>query len=405
MEKHLATGLDEALKQIALRVFPLDAETIDLSDSVDRVAAVEMFARIDSPSVDASLKDGYAVVSRDVAAATLESPVRLRLTGCAAAGGEQNSPVAAGTTVQVLTGAKIPEGADSVVSSEFATPETEYVRFVNNAEAGRNILPRGADVTAGTSLVAPGSRLSPGMVGLLAAAGHSRVEVFRSPSVGIVATGDEIVAPGLPLPEGKLYASNITALGAWCRRFKMETRMAIIRDDPGEILHTLTTMAGAVDAIITSGGAWTSDRDLVAGILTKMGWEQVFHRIRIGPGKAVGFGMLSGKPVFILPGGPPSNLMAFLQIALPGLMRLGGSRRPGLPETMVRLASELKGSHANWTQFIFGTIETKQDLPVFHSLLNESRLRSMAKAEAIVCIPEGRTVLAAGSVAPAQIMS
>jgi len=405
MEKHLATGLDEALKQIVKQVFPLDTETIDLSDSVDRVAAGIMFAKIDSPSVHASLKDGYAVVSRDVAEATPNNPVRLRLTGCATAGDERDPRVTSGTTVQVLTGAKIPAGADAVVSSEFAMPETEHVRFVNHAEAGRNILPRGADVTAGTSLVAPGSRLSPGMVGLLAAAGHSRVKVFHSPTVGIVATGDEIVAPGLPLPEGKLYASNITALGAWCRRFKMDVRMAVIRDDPEEILHTLTTMSGYADAIITSGGAWTSDRDLVARILSKMGWEQVFHRIRIGPGKAVGFGMLSGKPVFILPGGPPSNLMAFLQIALPGLMRLAGSRRPGLPETMVRLDSELTGSHSDWTQFIFGTIETKQDLPVFHSLRNESRLRSMAEAEAIVCIPEGRSILAAGSVVPAQIIS
>ncbi len=405
MEKHLAIGLHEALELTLDRVSSLGTEVIDLADAVDRVAASELFAKIDSPSVDASMKDGYAVISKDVAIASPLKPVRLKLVGCAAAGGRQDLRVEDGTTVQVLTGAKVPTGANAVVSSEFASPETEHVLFEIDAAPGRNILLRGSDVMSGKSLIKPGRRLTPGMVGLMAAAGHSRVEVFRSPSVAIIATGDEIVAPGQPLPEGKLYASNITALGAWCRRYKMDVRMAIVKDDPGEIFEILTAVLDDVDAIITSGGAWTSDRDMVAQILAQLGWEEIFHRIRIGPGKAVGFGLLLGKPVFVLPGGPPSNLMGFLQIAMPGLMRLAGHYQPGLPEIMVRLSADLRGSHANWTQFIFGKIEMNHELPTFCSLRNESRLHAMAEADAIVTIPEGQTVLAAGSVVPAQLMS
>jgi molybdopterin molybdotransferase len=143
---------------------------------------------------------------------------------------------------------------------------------------------------------------------------------------------------------------------------------------------------------------------MVAKILAALGWTQVFHRIRIGPGKAVGFGLLAGKPVFILPGGPPSNLMGFLQIALPGLLRLAGQRAPGLPLTTVRLALELVGAHADWTQFIFGRLAPLEDRPLFHPLRGASRLGAMAEAEAVVAIPEGQTRLPAGSPAPAQLL-
>jgi molybdopterin molybdotransferase len=404
MEKRLNTGLKEALELTLERISPLESETIDLFESVDRVTAEELFARIDSPSVDASLKDGYAVLSREVAHATPDSPVRLKLSGCAAAGGRQSFRVEPATTVQVLTGAKIPDGADAVVAGEFAKPCNGHVLIENNAEPGRNILARGSDVTIGQSLVKTGCRLTPGMVGLLAAAGHSRITAVRAPVVAIIATGDEIVAPGQSLPAGKLYASNITMLGAWCRRYGMRVQMAIVKDEAEDIADAFKSAIEKVDTIITSGGAWTGDRDLVAHILERLGWDRVFHRIRIGPGKAVGFGLLAGKPVFILPGGPPSNLMGFLQIALPGIMRLAGHAYPGLPGVNVRLASDLRGMHLDWTQFIYGTIEMKDDYPLFHSLSNVSRLRSMAEAEAIVAIPEGKTVLSSGSVVSAQML-
>jgi molybdopterin molybdotransferase len=219
-----------------------------------------------------------------------------------------------------------------------------------------------------------------------------------------MATGDEVVAPGRPLPPGKLYASNLATLDAWCRRYRMTTETVITSDEPAEIRAVLETVLDRADALLTSGGAWTGDRDRVAAILTELGWEQVFHRIRIGPGKAVGFGMLTGKPVFILPGGPPSNLIGFLEIALPGLMRLSGNRNLGLPKSTVRLTTELVGADADWTQFIFGRIEEHDDHPLFVPLQGASRLGSMAGAEAIVAIPEGSTHLPAGSLVQAQLL-
>lgn len=404
MIRTLALGLEEALKMTLVRIGPLETETVELMDSVDRVIARDLHANVNSPSVDASMKDGYAVLSREVAAATFEHPVRLKKIGCVAAGGRNDLCVEPGTTIQVLTGAKIPPGADAVVSEEFTRVDGEDILIKIFAEPGRNILPRGSDVGSGKRIARRGQRLTPGMVGMLAASGHHRIPLVRNPRVAVIATGDEVVSPGQPLPEGKLYASNITTLGSWCRRYGMDINLHHVKDDPDEILNLLSRVGAESDAILTSGGAWTGDRDMVAKILAQMGWEQVFHRIRIGPGKAVGFGLLNDKPVFILPGGPPSNLMGFLQIALPGLLTLGGYRRPALPTASVRLSSELTGRFADWTQFVFGVIENGNELPVFRSLEGMSRLRSMAEAEAVAAIPEGKTVLPAGSVVSVQLL-
>lgn len=401
----LSIGLEEALALTLDNIHPLGShEIVNLAQSVDRVVYEDLFSSVDSPSVDASLKDGFAVISGEIAKATSQDPVNLRLIGSLAAGGREEITVVPGTAVRILTGAKIPRGADAVVSEEFVKPDGETIRVTTFAEPRRNILPRGSDVAAGQCIARKGRRLTPGLVGLLAASGHHQIPVATNPRVAIIATGDEVVAPGKPLGHGKLYASNMSTLAAWCRRYGMETRLDIVKDDADAIHEILSRMSRETDAIITSGGAWTGDRDMVAHILEKLGWQQIFHRIRIGPGKAVGFGLLKEKPIFILPGGPPSNLMGFLQIALPGLMKLAGHLSPGLPKATVRLASDLKGAYENWTQLIFGDLEMQPDLPLFHPLLSNSRLGSMADAKAVVAIVEGKTLLPEGSIVSAQLL-
>ena len=312
--------------------------------------------------------------------------------------------MARGTAVRVLTGAKVPPGANAVVSEEYTTIEEDGVMICIDAEPGRNILPKGTDVAVGRIVAEKGRLVTPGLAGIMAAAGHKHVTVVRSPLVAIIATGNEVVAPGQPLPEGKLYASNMTTLGGWCRRYGMQVHLDVVKDEPDAIYRVLGHQADTADAVVTSGGAWTSDRDLVAQVLERLGWKQAFHRIRIGPGKAVGFGLLKDKPVFILPGGPPSNLMGFLQIALPGLLKLAGHRWTGLPITNVRLAAELRGRYADWTQFLYGTLTKEGDVPTFHYIKDKSRLRSMAEAQAVVAIPEKETVLPAGKIVAAQLL-
>jgi molybdopterin molybdotransferase len=402
--KKLSLGIGEALSITLEHIRPLGVENIELAESTDRIASTDLFALVDSPTMDSSLKDGYAVVSHEVSDATPEKPVRLKLAGILAPGGKKEIVVKPGTTVRVLTGARIPAGADAVLTEEFAKQEDNEVLVMNFAESGRNILRQGRDVKSCSCIIKQGQHLSPGIVGLIAAAGHSTIPVFKNPTVAIIGTGDEIVIPGEPLADGKLYASNILTINTWCKRYKMKTLMTVVHDDFDTLTKTFKNLSSEADAVITSGGAWTGDRDMVAQVFECLGWQQYFHRIRIGPGKAVGFGMLDGKPVFILPGGPSSNLMGFLQIALPGLLALAGHANPSLPRVTARLGADLEGRQRDWTDFFFGRLGEEEGFPVFHPLKGSSRLRAIAEAEAIASIPEEQEYLLKGSVISVQLL-
>ncbi|NLD38203.1 MAG: molybdopterin molybdotransferase MoeA [Desulfatiglans sp.] len=397
-------GLNEALNLTLENLDHLDSESVDLTEAVGRVTSSDIYSLVDSPSVAASLKDGYAVVASDISHASILEPVILKLAGYRAAGSMENVHVTAGHAVRVMTGAAIPPGADAVVSEEFTKDEGEAVSVFNYAEKGRNILDRGTDVYKGQCVAKKGMPLSPTDIGQIAAGGHGKVSLVRNPVVAVVSTGDEVIAPGHPMSEGKVYASNMATLVAWCRRYGMMTHSIVVKDDAEEISAALESLYNIADVIITSGGAWTGDRDMVHKILGQLGWKFIFNRIRMGPGKAVGLGMRENKPAFVLPGGPPSNLTGFLQVTLPGLMKMAGYLNPGLPRRMVRLASDIRLRSIDWTQFIFGTLQANDGELIFHPLENESRLQSMAMAQCVVKVPEGIDFYNADTLVMAQIL-
>lgn len=407
MDDSLKLGLEEALQLLSRYIKPLPGEEVSLLDSADRILCQDIHALVDSPSVDASSKDGYAVVSEDIAHASETNIVTLHVTGTIHAGETQSMQAVPGSAIKILTGAELPAGATSVVAEEFTHLEGTQVQVTNTAEPGRNVLYRGSDIRKGAPMAHRGSRITPGLLGLIAAAGHSRVTVIRKPTVGIIATGDEVVAPGAPLPKGKLYASNITTLAAWCRRYGFTVHLEIVPDNVSAIEEAVSRLGAGADALITSGGAWTGDHDLVARVLVNLGGTKIFHRLRIGPGKATGLVMLSEKPVFILPGGPPSNLMGYLQIALPGLFQLAGLTVRPLPCCTVRLSRTLQTDFPDWTQFFYGRLGHTEgtDPPLFIPFIKKSRLRSMAEADAVVAIPEGEHILKENSLIPAQLLN
>jgi molybdopterin molybdotransferase len=394
MKETLTRYLD-ALQITLDSLAPLDSEVVAVTDTPGRVLARDLHARVDSPSVDASLKDGYAVRSSDVARAGADAPVRLRLVGFIPAGGTFEGEVVPGTAVRILTGARLPHGADAIVSEEFARAGGDWVQVTNDAEPGRNILPRGSDVRAGQLVLSAGSVLRPAQAGLLAAAGYSHAPVVRQPRVAIIATGDEVVAPGQALAEGKLFASNLVTLAACCSLYGMATDTRVVEDAAGPIRECLLAALAGSDAILTSGGAWSGERDLVVRLLDELGWHKLYHRVKIGPGKAVAFGLWQGKPVFCLPGGPPSNQVAFLQLALPGLLKLAGHPRPGLAKVSARLGERVQGQR-DWTQFVQGRLEAAGAEVIFQPLKLDSRLSAMAEATGVLAIPEGIEVIPRG---------
>ncbi len=404
MSEHDFISLSEARAQVAAEVPVLAPVRLPLAQLVGRVAAQEARARVASPSVTGATKDGYALRAREAAAASPERPVALRVVGAVAAGEQTAVAVEPGTTVQVTTGAPLPAGADAVVPWELTRRQGDTILVLAPTEPGRNLLPAGSDVSPGQVVARPGRVLTPAAVGLLAAAGLEELAVYPLPRVGLLATGREVVAPGRPLPRGAVYASNLVQTGAWLSLHGMEVLTRVTDDDAGRIRSAAAGLLADCDALLTSGGAWTSRRDLVVGTLKDLGLELAFRRVRMGPGKGVAFGLLGGKPVFCLPGGPPSHEMAFLQLALPGLLRMAGHREPGLPLVAARLEEPLRGQ-ADWTQLWRGGFRPAEEPgrpPWFRAHPLRDRLQSMAAAEGIVMLPEGREHIPAGEVVMVQ---
>jgi molybdopterin molybdotransferase len=399
-------GYREAFDLISSNVRTVGTEELTLDLSVGRIISEDLTARVSYPATDVSLKDGFAVKSEDVAAASPERPVRLEISGFVFAGSGFGGEVTPGCAVKICSGAPIPRGSDAVVSGEFCEEALDggvYVRA--DAERGRNVLPAGGEVRAGATIAGKGEALLPGGLGLAAAAGISRVSVFRMPRAAVVGVGDEVVAPGCRLDHGQLYASNIVTVGARLTSFGVSHDSSIVKDDAEEIKRELLGCLPRADVILTSGGAWGSERDLVVGVLRKLGWQELFHHVRMGPGKGIAFGLWEGKPVFCLPGGPASNEMAFLQLALPGILRMGGDTRHPLQTVSARLTENVKGRHPAWTEFKDATLSLDSTGNYTVRLYrNRSRLQAIARANSLVCIPEGTDALNSGEVLPVQIL-
>jgi len=394
---------EQALALTLGAVEPLPSEPVPLAELGGRVAAADVPARVDVPPADVSLKDGYAVQSADVRAATGACPVRLRLLGAAAAGRPFAGELPPGSAIRVLSGACIPPGADAVLAEEFARVDGDALLAVADAAAGRNVLARGTDVALSSVVIAKGTLLGPAQIGLVAAAGFTRLDVVRRPRVGLIAIGDEVVAPGGELREGQVYASNLVTLAAWCAHFGLQACMAVVGDESAAIERQLLEDWPSCDVILTCGGAWRGERDLIAGALARLGWRKLYHHVRLGPGKAAGFGLWREVPVFCLPGGPPSSQAAFLQLALPALLRLAGYRRPGLPTLVAELAEDLSGE-AGWTQVVEGLLAPTATGVSFQPRKARSRLQSMAGAQALAMIPEGTARIPRGAFLPVQLL-
>ncbi|MEJ2717130.1 MAG: molybdopterin molybdotransferase MoeA, partial [Deltaproteobacteria bacterium] len=300
-------GFDQAVDMAMSCVIPMASEMVSPALAAGRACAETLYAAVDSPSLDVSVKDGYAVVSADLTNASRNNPITLQIIDSVSAGGQSSAVVSRGKAIQVLSGAPIPVGADAVLAEEFAEPGNDVIRAVADAEPGRNILRQGIDVAAGETLVEAGRELTPSIIGRLVGGGISEVPVHQRPRVGLLGTGDEVLLPGSTPQAGKLFASNLALQQAWFSSRGIQAEARVAGDSMESLTRAVQEMLPESDVIITSGGAWKGNRDLIVTVLESLGWELKFHRVRMGPGKAVGMGLLEGKPVFCLPGGPPSN--------------------------------------------------------------------------------------------------
>jgi molybdopterin molybdotransferase len=333
----------EALRRMVDGVHRLSAEVRPLLDALGRVLAEDVISPVDLPPWDNSAMDGFAVRSGDVRGASASSPVTLRVVDDVPAGHFAARPAGPGEAIRIMTGAPVPEGADGVVRVEhtdggvaIGTAEGR-VAIRSDADAGRNVRPRGEDVRAGSTVLRAGHVLTPGALAVAAGAGRDSLPVIRRPRVAILASGDELVTVAdfdQVLAGRRIVSTNSYALAAQLAEAGMEAVvLGIARDTRASLREHLAAAAGC-DALITTAGISVGEHDHVVAALEELRTEVAFWRVRIRPGSAMAFGRvagLGGIPWFGLPGNPVSTMATFALFVRPALLRMAGHARVHLP--------------------------------------------------------------------------
>jgi molybdopterin molybdotransferase len=340
----------DALQGILAGVRPLEAEERPLMHALGSVLAEDVTSPVDLPPWDNSAMDGFAVRAADVLGASRDTPVTLSVVDDVPAGHFARHPLGRGQAIRIMTGAPVPDGADSVIrvehtdgGAEIGTPAGR-VTVLSDADAGRNVRSRGEDVDAGDVVLRADTVVRAAEIALAAAVGRAALRVVRRPVVAILASGDEMV----PVEEfeqvragRKIVNSNSYALAAQLAEAGFEPRLlGIARDTPESLREHLRRAAGC-DALITTAGISVGEHDHVVGALEAMDTEVDFWRVRIRPGSALAFGRvgaLGGIPWFGLPGNPVSTMVTFALFVRPALLRMAGHTRIHFPSMTVRLA-------------------------------------------------------------------
>ncbi len=326
----------EAFARTLAAAAPLPTESVPLAEAELRALAEDVVAQATLPPWDNSAMDGYAVRGEDVAEASPQRPVDLTVADVVHAGGDPELELPPGQAIRIMTGAPIPLGADTVIRVEDTDREAVAgtVRVLSDRDRGRHIRPAGQDMRAGTTLLGAGRAVTPGAIGVLAAAGRSTISVHRRPRVAILSTGDELrtaeryddVRAGRGVPE-----SNGPMLGAMVRAIGAEpVPLGIATDDEASLRSKIAAAADA-DVLVTVGGASMGEADLVKRVLDELAFELDFWRVRMRPGSPISFGWLpretGRQAVFGLPGNPSSAFVTFELFVRPFILRLAGHRR------------------------------------------------------------------------------
>lgn len=398
----------EALAIVLDAVAPLPPETCAAADALGRVLAEPVHAGRTLPPWDVSAMDGYALRAADVAAAPATLPVAFEV----AAGGDRARALAPGTAARIFTGAPLPPGADTVVRQEDTERAGDRVRIRVAPVAGTDVRPAGEDVRAGDLVLAPGTKLGPGQLGMLAALGRSVVAVHQRPRVAILSGGDELVEPDGDASGGRIVSSNSYSLAAQCREAGAEPLyLGIARDTPEHLEQRLRAGLTA-HVLVSSAGVSVGDHDYVRPVLEKLGCELVFWGVRIRPGFPLVFGRFGahdpagrGPLVFGLPGNPVSAMVTFEQFVRPALRRMAGQRAWFRPRIAATLAEPLRKA-AGRLHFVRVRLTREGGRVVATPTGNQSSgvLRSMALADGLLVFPAEARELAAGATVDVQVL-
>ncbi|WP_286238505.1 bifunctional molybdopterin-guanine dinucleotide biosynthesis adaptor protein MobB/molybdopterin molybdotransferase MoeA [Neptuniibacter halophilus] len=387
--------VDESIQRILSQVMAItDTERLALPAALDRVLAEDLISPINVPQQTNSAMDGYAVC-----AAGLNPQQPLHIVGSAYAGSAFNGILQAGEAVEIMTGAPLPQGADTILIKEVCQREGNSLSFTGPVQPGQHVRQAGEDIAAGSLALSQGSRLRPQELGLIASLGHTEVAVYRRLRVAIFSTGDEVVAQGQPLTENCIYDTNRFTLQGMLQRLGCEViDLGIIEDSQPAMETALSAAAGQADAVISSGGVSMGNADYIKSALEQVG-EINFWRIAMRPGRPLAFGQLLNRtPFFGLPGNPVAVMVTFSQFVQPALRKMMGSG-DWQPVRVSAVAEEAIRSRAGRTDYSRGIyrIDEQGQLQVRTTGSQGSGiLTSMTAANCLIEIGDDKAALEAG---------
>jgi molybdopterin molybdotransferase len=389
----------EALKQITEWSARLEVMDLLIVDAHGSRLAGDVVSTIDSPPFDKSLMDGFALRSADAVGRS-----ELDVVATLFAGETSSVEVRAGQSIQIMTGAPLPPGADCVIKKESVEFDeaAKRIRLKATPRVGENIIRRGASMRTGDEVLERAARLNAASIGLLAELGHARVSVIRRPEVAILATGDELVPIEATPGPGQIRNSNESMLCACVTNSGAIARPLGVCPDRADALDRLVAEGLKSDILCLSGGVSAGDKDLVPAALQRAGVEQVFHQVNLKPGKPLWFGKHARGLVFGLPGNPVSSLVCFELFVRHAIERMQGAPLNWRLPLPVRLAAQVKLQGERPVYHPARQVRTAVEpleLPQVEILnwQGSSDLCGVAAAEGIVHVPAGEGIWPAGT--------
>jgi molybdopterin molybdotransferase len=373
---------NKVIEQVGKKSGPRATAIVGVWEALGLVLAQEVKTDREYPPFDRATRDGYAVRWNEAVPGA-----QLRCAGEIKAGDTVREALAAGTCLQIMTGAAAPPGADAVVMIEQTTREGDLVRFERAAQRGQNIVPRGSEVAAAQTILTPGMRLGYAELALAA----------QQPRVAILSTGDEVVLIDKTPGEFQIRNSNSVSLAAQVRIAGGEPVVLGNAADRIEDLGEKIERGLKEDALVLSGGVSMGKYDLVESVLKAMGAEFFFDAVAIRPGKPAVFGMCQGKPVFGLPGNPVSTMVTFDLFVAPAIDLLSGAEARALPLVEARLTEALK-EKSGLTHFLPARVTWRGGAPQVMALKwqGSGDIAALAKANCFLVVPADREKIEVG---------
>ena len=391
-----------AQRRLLEQVGVLAPETVDLDAALGRILAELVTSRSDLPGFDNSAMDGYAVRANDITHATPGAPVRLPIVGESRAGAVP--PIhAAGTAMRIMTGAPIPDGADTVVRQEDTSRDGTTVLIEIATPLATSVRPRGADMRAGDTVILPGQQLTSIDIGVAAALGHDRLLVGGRPRVALLATGDELVPAGAPPGPAQLVDSNSPMLTAAVREAGGTPTFLGIARDSKESVRAMLEAAAASDLVVSSAGVSVGDHDWVREVAAELGSISTW-RVAMRPGKPVLIGRLRTAVFIGLPGNPVSSSVTFELFARPVIRKMQGAKELHRRRMRVRIAERMSkpAGLETYARAVLAS-PSNDDLPHAHSSGDQgsSMLHSLTRADCLLVLPADLESVESGAIVEA----